>query len=83
MTGYINHYDPAGAGSSMHAVGFLGGTHFDTNVGTTNSTIYSIHMRSYSGGPTIYVNRSQQFQSGGTDYDPTPQSTITLTEIAV
>ena len=33
--------------SSMHSVGFLGGTHFDTNVGTTNATQYSIHMRSY------------------------------------
>ena len=83
VTAYINHYDPAGAGSSMHSVGFLGGTHFDTNVGTTNATQYSIHMRSYSGGPVIYVNRSQQFQDGDLDYDPTPQSTITLTEIAV
>ena len=66
----------------MHSVGFLGGTHFDTNVGTTNATQYSIHMRSYSGA-VIYVNRSQQFQDGDLDYDPTPQSTITLTEIAV
>ena len=82
MTGLINQYDTASS-VSQHAVGFLGGTHFDTNVGTTNATAYSVHMRSYSGGPIIYVNRSQQFQSGGTDYDPTPQSTITLTEIAV
>lgn len=84
VTGMINLYSIGTSNtSSQHKMGFLGGTHFDTNVGTTNATIYSIHMRSYSGGPVIYVNRSQQFQSGGTDYDPTPQSTITLTEIAV
>ena len=84
VTGMINLYNPTSSASVVtHRVGFLGGTHFDTNVGTTNATAYSIHMRSYTGGPTIYVNRSQQFQSGGTDYDPTPQSTITLTEIAV
>ena len=83
MTGLINHYDAGSAGATQHALGFLGGTHFDTNVGTTNATQYSIHMRSYSGGPIIYVNRSQQFQAGALDYDPTPQSTITLTEIAV
>ena len=82
MTGLINMYDSTAA-VAQHAVGFLGGTHFDTNVGTTNATQYSIHMRSYSGGPIIYVNRSQQFQAGALDYDPTPQSTITLTEIAV
>tara|TARA_B100001057_G_scaffold381721_1_gene387640 strand:- start:3834 stop:4418 length:585 start_codon:yes stop_codon:yes gene_type:complete len=82
MTGYINHYDPTVA-AAQHAVGFLGGTHFDTNVGTTNATQYSVHMRSYSSGPIIYVNRSQQFQDSDLDYDPTPQSTITLTEIAV
>ena len=84
VTGVINLYSIGTSNtSSQHKMGFLGGTHFDTNVGTTNATTYSIHMRSYSGGPIIYVNRSQQFQSGGTDYDPTPQSTITLTEIAV
>jgi len=84
VTGLINLY-AVGTGntSSQHNMAFLGGTHFDTNVGTTNATIYSIHMRGYTGGPVIYVNRSEQFQSGGTDYDPTPQSTITLTEIAV
>ena len=77
-------YNPTSAASVVtHRVGFLGGTHFDTNVGTTNATQYSIQMRSYSGGPIIYVNRSQSFQDGDLDYDPTPQSTITLTEIAV
>ena len=43
-------YNPTSAATSTHRVGFLGGTHFDTNVGTTNATQYSIHMRSYSGG---------------------------------
>ena len=57
MTGLINMYDSTAA-VAQHAVGFLGGTHFDTNVGTTNATQYSIHMRSYSGGPIIYVNRT-------------------------
>lgn len=84
VTGFINMYNPtSGSTVVVHRVGFLGGTHFDTNVGTTNATQYSIHMRSYSGGPTVYVNRSQQFQDGDLNYDPTPQSTITLTEIAV
>ena len=84
MTGLINLYSTGtGNSSAQHKVGFLGGTHFDTNVGTTNATQYSIHMRSYSGGPTVYVNRSHAFQDGDLDYDPTPQSTITLTEIAV
>jgi len=83
VTGFINMYDASAASATNHALGFLGGTHFDTNVGTTNATQYSIHMRSYSGGPIVYVNRSQQFQDGDLDYDPTPQSTITLTEIAV
>tara|TARA_B100001287_G_C22559036_1_gene470532 strand:- start:222 stop:839 length:618 start_codon:yes stop_codon:yes gene_type:complete len=84
VTGYINIYATGtGNTSAQYKVGFMGGTHFDTNVGTTNATQYSIHMRSYSGGPTIYVNRSQAFQDGDLDYDPTPQSTITLTEIAV
>ncbi len=83
VTGFINMYDASSASGIQHGVHTLGGTHFDTNVGTTNATAYSIHMRSYSGGPDIYVNRSQAFQAGGQDYDPTPQSTITLTEIAV
>ena len=83
VTGFINLYDASAASATNQAVGFLGGTHVDTNVGTTNATTYSIHMRSYSGGPIVYVNRSQQFQDGNLDYDPTPQSTITLTEIAV
>ena len=82
ITGLSNMYDATGS-VAQHAVGCFGGTHFDTNVGTTNATAYSIHMRSYSGGPIVYVNRSQQFQDGDLDYDPTPQSTITLTEIAV
>ena len=84
VTGFINMYNPTSSASVVtHRVGFLGGTHFDTNVGTTNATQYSIHMRGYSSGPAIYVNRSQSFQDGDLDYDPTPQSTITLTEIAV
>ena len=84
VTGMINLYNPTSSASVVtHRVGFLGGTHFDTNVGTTNATQYSIHMRSYSSGPAVYVNRSQSFQDGDLDYDPTPQSTITLTEIAV
>ena len=83
VTGFINMYDASAASATNHALGFLGGTHFDTNVGTTNATQYSIRMRSYTGGPIIYVNRSQSFQDGDLDYDPTPQSTITLTEIAV
>ena len=84
VTGLINMYNPTSSSTvATHRVGFLGGTHFDTNVGTTNATQYSIQMRSYSGGPIIYVNRSQSFQDGDLNYDPTPQSTITLTEIAV
>ena len=83
VTGFINMYDASAASATNHALGFLGGTHFDTNVNTTNATQYSIRMRSYTGGPIIYVNRSQSFQDGDLDYDPTPQSTITLTEIAV
>ena len=84
VTGLINMYNPTSSASVVtHRVGFLGGTHFDTNVATTNATQYSIRMRSYSTGPTVYVNRSHAFQDGDLDYDPTPQSTITLTEIAV
>lgn len=84
VTGHINLYSiGSGNTSAQYKMGFMGGTHFDTNVGTTNATAYSIHMRNYSGGPIVYVNRSQGFQDGDLDYDPTPQSTITLTEIAV
>ena len=84
VTGFINMYNPTSSSTVVtHRVGFLGGTHFDTNVNTTNATQYSIRMRSYTGGPIIYVNRSQSFQDGDLAYDPTPQSTITLTEIAV
>ena len=82
-TGLINLYSVgSGNTSSAHKMGQVGGMHMDSNVGTTNATTYSVHCRCYSGGPTVYVNRSQSFQTSGTDYDPTPQSTITLQEVA-
>ena len=80
VAGMINMYSTAT--TAHHKMGMLSGTHMETNVGTTNATTYAIYMRGYSGGPIIYVNRSQTYQSGGTDYDHNPSSTITLMEIA-
>ena len=82
VAGSINMYDTGGT-YTTYRMGVLSGTHMDTNVGTTSATTYAIYMRSYSGGPHIYVNRSQAYQSSGTNYDHNPSSTITLTEIAV
>ena len=82
VAGGINMYDASAASATQHQKMMLGGTHMDYAVGSTSAQTYSVRTRAYSGGPTIYINRSQQFQAGGTDYDHVPQSTITLTEIA-
>ena len=82
VAGAINMYDPGGANQTMYQIARLGGTHMDYAVGATSAQTYSVRTRSYTSGPTIYINRSQQFQSQGTNYDHVPQSTITLTEIA-
>lgn len=83
VAGSINMYD---TGTHAHyRMGVLSGTHMETNVGTTNATTYEIYMRSYSGGPIIYVNRTQTYQVSSADaanYDHNPSSTITLMEIA-
>ena len=83
VAGSINMYDADS--TSIYKMGVLSGTHMETNVGTTNATTYEIYMRSYSGGPVIHVNRSQQYQQNSADlddYDHNPSSTITLMEIA-
>ena len=80
VAGSINGY--TSDSYAIHRMNMLSGTHMDTNVGTTSATTYAIYMRSYSSGPVVYVNRTQTYQSGGTDYDHNPSSTITLTEIA-
>ena len=82
VPGSINMYDPTGAGATQYALHRLGGTHMDYNVGATATQTYSIRTRSYSSAPTIYINRSQTYQSNATNYDHVPQSTITLMEIA-
>ena len=82
VAGGINMYDPGGATQTQYQIARLGGTHMDFAVGSTSAQTYSVRTRSYSSGPTIYINRSQTFQSSGTDFDHVPQSTITLTEIA-
>ena len=78
-TGMINIYNHPTY--SQFFVAFLGGRHMDLAVGSTSSQTYSVRTRSYSGGPDIYINRSETFQNGSTDYDAVPQSTITLTEV--
>jgi len=78
VAGYINHYTD----TTGYRIGYLGGTYIDTNVGTTNATTYSIHCRSYSDHPMIFINRTNVYGNTA-DYEPTPQSTITLQEIAV
>lgn len=81
VAGYINDY---GTANQTYHVNMLTGNHVDTNVGTTAQITYSIRIRGYSGSTTIYINRSEIYQNSGTDlnYDPVPQSTITLMEIA-
>lgn len=80
VAGMINDY--FATATSQYRVMMLSGTHLDTNVGTTSAVTYQIRMRAYSSNTAMYVNRSQIFQNGGTDYDNVPQSTITLMEIA-
>ena len=82
VAGAINMYDPGGANQTKYQIARLGGTHMDYAVGATSAQTYSVRTRSYTSGPTIYINRSQTFQVQGTNYDHVPQSTITLTEIA-
>ena len=82
VPGSINMYDPGGATQTQYSLHRLGGTHMDYNVGATTVQTYSVRTRSYSSGPTIYINRSQTFQNNAANYDHVPQSTITLTEIA-
>ena len=70
-----------GAGVTL-GFDYLGGRHADLAVGSTSSQTYSVHTRSYSSGPDIYINQQPQaFQLQGTNYDHVPQSTITLTEV--
>ena len=82
VAGMINMYDTANT-DTAYRVAWLGGKHLETNVGTTSATEYKIYVRGYSGGPVMFVNRSQQFQASAGNYDGCPNSTITLTEIAV
>jgi len=80
VAGRANHYT---AGNTTHRCFVLSGQHLDPNVATTSATKYEIRLRAYSGNPVVYVNRGETFQDGNNDYDGIPQSTITLTEIAV
>ena len=82
VAGMINMYDTANT-DVRYNVSWLGGKHLETNVGTTSATEYKVYVRGYSSGPVMFVNRSQQFQASGGNYDGCPNSTITLTEIAV
>ena len=82
VAGMINMYE-SGNTSIAYNVFWLGGKHLETNVGTTSATEYKIYVRGYSSGPVMFVNRSQAFQASTNNYDGCPNSTITLTEIAV
>tara|TARA_B100001057_G_scaffold428241_1_gene453561 strand:+ start:2783 stop:3346 length:564 start_codon:yes stop_codon:yes gene_type:complete len=75
-----NYYTAANA---THRTFVMSGQHLDPNVATTSATKYEIRVRAYSGNPVVYINRSETFQDGNNDFDGIPQSTITLTEIAV
>lgn len=81
VTGSINMYNAATGAGVTYRLAYLGGRHADLAVGSTSSQTYSVHTRSYSSGPDIYINRSEAFQLQGTNYDHVPQSTITLTEV--
>lgn len=76
----INQY-AGSSGNGIYTVTGLSGVWLDSPA-TTSPITYGVQARNYSGGTTIYINRSQAFQSGGLDYDGIPQSTITVIEIA-
>lgn len=81
VTGQINMYGGQTTTDIQYRMGFLGGRHLDSPA-TTSALTYEVQLRGYSGTPTVYVNRSQAFQAGGSDYDGVPLSTITVMEIA-
>lgn len=81
VAGRINNYS-SDTTSLQYRMMMLTGEHMNYNVGTTSATTYAVRLRGYSGTPSIYINRQENYQNGATNYDGVPQSTITLTEIA-
>lgn len=84
VAGRINPYS-TDTTSSQYRMLMLTGEHMNYNVGSTSANTYSVRVQGYSGTPTIYINRQENYQvdpSTSTNYDGVPQSTITLTEIA-
>ncbi len=75
-TGRVNNYSTNQYWMMLH-----GGTHQDSPA-TISAITYQVQVGGYTGGPVVYVNRSENFQNSANDYDTVPVSTITLMEIA-
>jgi hypothetical protein len=78
-TGRINQYLATTA--AQYQMSMMSGTHQDSP-DTTSAITYQVQLGGYSGGPAVYLNRSETFQAQANDYDNVPVSTITLMEIA-
>lgn len=82
VTGRVNMYGAGGSTTNQqYRMVMLSGMHIHSPSSTSTLT-YSIQMRGYSSSPTIYVNRTESYQNGGSNYDNVPISTLTLMEIA-
>jgi hypothetical protein len=66
---------------NTYSMQMLTGCWLDSPASTTALT-YQIELGGYSGSPIVYVNRSETYQDGGSNYDGVPVSTLTLMEIA-
>ena len=75
-TGRINMYNLTG-----YSMMQFSGVHYDSP-SSTSALTYQIALGSYTGGPIVYVNRSETCQVLANDFDSTPVSTLTLMEVS-
>ena len=74
------HYSGAAPGTSIYHFQQVSFSFLDSPA-TTNEITYSMDMGGYNTSYTVYLNRGHS-DTDGTGYNGTPQSTLTLMEIA-
>jgi len=73
-------YFDAASGPNQYMLAYMTGMFLDSP-NSINEQIYEIEIGGYSTGHTVYVNRNQAYPNAA-EYDATPISTLTVTEIA-
>jgi len=79
-TGGINMYQSPDNGTTYQMYQ-LSGVHIDSP-SSTSALTYQVQLGGYSGSPVVYLNRAENWQNSGGNYNNVPLSTLTLLEVS-